>query len=116
MNIPFHRARRLLLCGALLIVGVLAGLPLAQGSARPAQASDDTPMYTVTDLGTLGGSFSRANAINNRGQVVGGSLNATPDPTTPGSTETCSPQPHVAHWPALEEPEATRELVRRQPR
>jgi len=34
----------------------------------------------IIDLGTLGGSSSGANAINNKGQVVGGALNAIPDP------------------------------------
>ena len=34
----------------------------------------------MIDLGTLGGSSSGANAVNNRGQVVGGALNAIPDP------------------------------------
>jgi probable HAF family extracellular repeat protein len=34
----------------------------------------------ITSLGTLGGSFSFGNAMNNRGQVVGIALNAIPDP------------------------------------
>jgi probable HAF family extracellular repeat protein len=34
----------------------------------------------IINLGTLGGSSSGANAVNSRGQVVGGALNAIPDP------------------------------------
>ena len=34
----------------------------------------------IINLGTLGGNFSVAQAINNRGQVVGAALNAIPDP------------------------------------
>src|SRR5579862_201349 len=29
------------------------------------------PMYTIKDLGTLGGTYIRGNAINNQGQVAG---------------------------------------------
>ncbi len=34
----------------------------------------------ITDLGSLGGPFAAPNAINNREQIVGGGLNAIPDP------------------------------------
>jgi hypothetical protein len=34
----------------------------------------------ILDLGTMGGNHSVGTAINNRGQVVGFALNATPDP------------------------------------
>jgi probable HAF family extracellular repeat protein len=34
----------------------------------------------IINLGTLGGNVSGANALNNRGQVVGGALNTIPDP------------------------------------
>jgi len=36
----------------------------------------------IINLGTLGGNVSGANAVNNRGQVVGGALNAIPDSFT----------------------------------
>lgn len=38
--------------------------------SSPAQADSET-RYTVTDLGTLGGSFSQPIGLNNRGQVAG---------------------------------------------
>lgn len=37
---------------------------------------------SLTDLGTLGGNQSSANAVNSRGQVAGGALNTIPDPYT----------------------------------
>jgi probable HAF family extracellular repeat protein len=37
---------------------------------------------SLTDLGTLGGNESSANAVNNRGQVAGAALNTIPDPYT----------------------------------
>ena len=36
----------------------------------------------ITDLGTLGGSWSFAEAVNNRGQITGVALNGIPDPVS----------------------------------
>src|SRR5437879_6147069 len=36
----------------------------------------------IINLGTFGGSWNYANAINNRGQVAGFALNTPPDPMT----------------------------------
>jgi len=44
------------------------------------EQNQQPPRYTVTDLGTLGGTFGAANALNNRGSVVGFA-------TLPGDTE-----------------------------
>jgi probable HAF family extracellular repeat protein len=41
---------------------------LIVASTAPAQGA---PIYSLTDLGTLGGQFSLANAINDAGQIVG---------------------------------------------
>jgi probable HAF family extracellular repeat protein len=54
---------------------------LATSVQLAAQEQNQHPsLYTVTDLGTLGGTFGTANAVNNRGSVVGFA-------TLPGDTE-----------------------------
>jgi len=55
----------------LLIPGLCLVAVSAHRTAVPA-AAQATPAYTITDLGTLGGSTSSAEAINEQGQVVGG--------------------------------------------
>ena len=52
----------------------------------------------IIDLGTFGGTFSAAEAINDRDQVVGFALNATPDSFDLG--DFCSEQSH-AHSNAI---------------
>src|SRR3984893_6763963 len=58
---------------------LLAALAIPAKVAAQKQQSKKAPRYTVTDLGTLGGTFSQANGINKRGLVTGFS-------TPPGDT------------------------------
>ncbi len=64
--------RGMLLLGLALCL-VLVALPVDAKAPKG-------PQYQVTDLGTLGGTWSRANDINNRGQVVG-EASCAPDET-----------------------------------
>jgi uncharacterized membrane protein len=65
-------------------LGSLTLLALSVASTAQAQALNP-PRYTVTDLGTLGGKYSYAYAINNWGVVAGGA--ATPTQTN-GTSQT----------------------------
>jgi probable HAF family extracellular repeat protein len=56
-----------------MLVLALSGL-----SPLPVGASADAPAYTITDLGTLGGPSSSANAISGNGLVVGTADNEVP--------------------------------------
>lgn len=64
---------------ASLILTLVAQSMFGKGFTCAAHAVA-VPMYTVVDLGTLGGSMSYAQAINNSGQITGAS-SLTGDPT-----------------------------------
>jgi probable HAF family extracellular repeat protein len=82
--------------------GLVAGLsgngeidPLTGGPEARAVFWNDGQ---ITDLGTLGGNESYANAVNNRGQVVGSAANAIPDPFNTGTLYGWGTQMHAFLW------------------
>lgn len=56
---------------------LVAGITLIGSAFASVRIQADSLAYTIADLGTLGGCMSMAKAVNNSGDVVGYSLNAT---------------------------------------
>ena len=68
---------------AVMMILAAVALPVQLAAqALQAQLKKAHPHYSVTDLGTLGGSNSRPWAINDLGQVVGGSETSDIDPNS----------------------------------
>ena len=63
---------RIVTCGVLSVVLFTAAVATGLAGGTAAQASTQT--YSITDLGTLGGSSTSAYGINGTGQIVGKSL------------------------------------------
>ena len=71
-------------------VWLLASLAACDDSTQPAEPSSPPPaaavavaveqQFTVRDLGTLGGTLSHANSINEQGEVAGVAQNAAGEP------------------------------------
>jgi len=71
-------------------VWLLASLAACDDSTQPAEPSSTPPtaaaavavaqQFTVRDLGTLGGTISHANSINEQGEVAGVAQNAAGQP------------------------------------
>ena len=66
--------------GLMILVSLLVVLAIAQ-------AQQDTPLYRVTALGTLGGASSEAFGTNNKGWVTGVSNMQGNHPNTPSFGE-----------------------------
>jgi probable HAF family extracellular repeat protein len=64
------KSETLTLITAVTLFATIAG-PIRLAAQEQQQQNKELPRYTVTDLGTLGGTFSAAFSINNRGWVAG---------------------------------------------
>ena len=62
---------RILTCITAMTLFAVLAIPSQLAAQEQPQQAGKLQHYTITDLGTLGGTFSQANGINNRGWVTG---------------------------------------------
>lgn len=63
-----------------LLLGVLVASPAAYNAEENEKTNHVPPSYSVTEIGTFGGSFSGPWGMNNKGQVLGDASTGEPDP------------------------------------
>ena len=77
--IPAEWRLRLSIAEVTITMKTFAVFLIAGGMLGRLAVAQSQPQYTVTDLGTFGGGYSYAYAINNQGMIAGGA--ATPSQT-----------------------------------
>src|ERR1051325_11280095 len=88
MMLPLHTLKgRIHIATLAAAISFVCGCSMDEHEIASSSSAESTrpskPLYRVTDLGTLGGSLTRAIAINNAGDVIGMSGTSDGGPMRP---------------------------------